>query len=152
MWLINLLDWNSQNIWKPCPLLPKCDSFDETASWNPEGAWESLTYVFNYKDIPFSKLHIARWITVCYLHEHPLVKFVTIRPKSTGRYRLAFTLCLQHIPWPFFYILLVCGVFPIFSPNWIPNRYRIFDLECTVSDGWYYYCRYVFLPVWSLTQ
>lgn len=53
VWLINLLDWN---IRKPCPLLHRRDSFDETASWDPEGAGEAVTYVFNYKHIPFSKV------------------------------------------------------------------------------------------------
>lgn len=89
VWLINLLDWNSQNIRKPCRLLPQCDSFDETASWDLEGAGEAVTYVFNYKDIPFHKLCISCCICLCYLHENPLVSFVTIRPRSTGTLGLA---------------------------------------------------------------
>lgn len=71
VWLINLLDWNSQNIRKPCPLLPLCDSFDETASWDPEGAREAVTYVFNYKHIPFHKvLYLSvlfAWTWSCFI-------------------------------------------------------------------------------------
>lgn len=48
-WLINLVDWNSQNIQKPCSHLPKHDFFNETATVVFRGgASEAVTYAFNY--------------------------------------------------------------------------------------------------------
>lgn len=109
--LINLLDWNSQNIWKPCPHLPLCDSFNETASWNLDRASEAITYVFNYKNIPFHKMHVALCIHLHNLREHLLVSFVTIRNRATGELRRygPFYICISFTPYQL--------KMPVFSPQ-----------------------------------
>lgn len=59
------------------------------------GASEAVTYVFNYKNIPFHKLHIACCVCPRYVREHTLVSFVRIRPGCTGELVLAVSPVLQ---------------------------------------------------------
>lgn len=57
--LINLLDWNSQNIHETCSYLQQCDSFNEKAFHEPDGVIEGITYFFTYKDMQLLRFSIA---------------------------------------------------------------------------------------------